>query len=440
MSKRTAALLPVALLLGALAVPASAQAPDLPLSGEPELVDRVLAVVGDSVVLQSEVEEQLLDLARAGQPLPQDPVELSRLRAEITNGMVEELVLLQAAARDTTISVQQQQLDQLVDQDLERRAQQFGGRRAMEQLLAREGLTWAEYRDVLMNQYRRRELIQVYLSKQRSRALPPVTEEELRAYFESQRARFQNRPATVTFRQIVVAPQASDSARLAARMRLEEIRQQILSGDDFAALARRHSDDPGTRELGGDLGWFRQGRMVDAFDRAVFAMRPGQVSGVVESPFGFHLIKLEKVKGAERQARHILITPERDSLALSRAETVAEEIARAVRAGASLDSIADLHHDASEQAEVGPAPRDELPDPYGQALAAAEEGAVVGPLTLASGAVTKLAIVRVEDVSEAGEVAFEDVRPNLRRELQQQKLVAEVVAELRRRMHVDIRL
>ncbi|HUH11841.1 MAG TPA: peptidylprolyl isomerase [Longimicrobiales bacterium] len=438
MQKRTAALLP--LLLGALAAPAATQVPPVPLSGEPELVDRVLAVVGDSVVLQSEVEEQLLDLARAGQPLPQDPVELDRLREEVTNGMVEELVLLQAAARDTTISVQQQQLDQMVDQDLERRAQQFGGRRAMEQLLAREGLTWAEYRDILMKQYRRRELIQVYLSKQRSRALPPVTEDELRAYFEAQRERFGNRPATVTFRQVVVAPQASDSARMAARARLEQIRQQVLAGDDFAALARRHSDDPGSRELGGDLGWFRQGRMVEAFDRAVFAMRPGQVSGIVESPFGFHLIKLEKVKGAERQARHILITPELDSLALTRARERAEEVARRLREGGSLDSLAALHHDAAEQGEVGPYPRDELPPPYGEVLGSADEGDILGPVTLGDEGVTKLAVIRVEDVSEAGEVSFEDVRANLRRELQQQKLVAEVVAELRQRMHVDIRL
>lgn len=441
MHKRTAALLPILVLVGASLTPATAQAPpSIPLSGEPELVDRVMAVVGDSVVLQSEVEEQLLDLARAGQTLPQDPVELDRLRAEILDGMVDELVLLQAAGRDTTITVQQQQLDQMTDRELERRAERFGGRRAMEELLAREGLSWGEYRDVLLRQYRRRELIQVYLSKQRSRAMPPVTEQELRAYFDAQRARFEDRPATVTFRQVVVAPTASDSARAQARARLEGIRQEVLAGEDFATLARRHSADPGSRELGGDLGWFRQGRMVDAFDRVVFTMRPGQVSGVVESPFGFHLIKLERVKGAERQARHILITPEMDSLALTRAQARAEEVARSARAGTPLDSLADVHHDSSERTEVGPFPRDELPAPYGEVLASSEEGAVVGPVQLEGEGLTKFAVIRVEDVSQAGEVSFEDVRPNLRRELQQQKLVTEVVAELRRRMHVDIRL
>src|SRR5690606_7857965 len=138
---------------------------------------------------------------------------------------------------------------------------------------------------------------------------PPVTEDEVRAYFEAQKEMLGRRPASLTFEQVVVAPRPSDSARTAARERALEILRELREGADFAALARRHSNDPGTREQGGDLGWFRRGDMVPQFDSAAFALRPGELSGVVESAFGFHIIRVDRVRGAERQARHILIRP-----------------------------------------------------------------------------------------------------------------------------------
>lgn len=423
------------------AVPAGAQAQQQPIGTElqPELVDGVIAVVGDSVVLRSEVQEQLIDMARAGQRLPEDPVAMERLQRRVLNGIIEELVLLQAAAEDS-IEIPQQQVEEMADETLRGREQAFGGRRPFEEALRREGMTYSEYRDLLVRQLRRRELIQTYLQKQRTRAMPPVTEDELRAYFEAQGDRFGERPATVSFEQVVVAPEPTDSARAAARAEIEEIQRQLVGGEDFSTLARRHSDDPGTREQGGDLGWFRQGRMVKAFDEVVFGMRPGQVSGIVETPFGFHLIKLEKVKGAERQARHILISPAVTDADREEARLTAERVAEQLQAGASIDSLIARHHDDTEQSEIPPYPRDQLPPPYDQLLAESGEGAVVGPVQLAEGAQAKWAVVQVQDVAEAGEVSYEDVRAGLRRELQQQKLVAELVEQLRRRMYVDIRL
>jgi hypothetical protein len=124
-----------------------------------------------------------------------------------------------------------------------------------------------------------------------------------------QRGRLGQRPATVSLQQAIIKPQPSDSAKAAARRRATEVLEELRRGGDFEVLARRHSQDPSASQ-GGMLGWFRQGQMVRPFEMVAYAMRPGDVSGIVETEYGFHIIKLEKVRGPERQARHILIRPE----------------------------------------------------------------------------------------------------------------------------------
>ena len=99
----------------------------------------------------------------------------------------------------------------------------------------------------------------------------------------------------------------------AARAKAEEILRRVRAGEDFAALAGQFSEDPGSRAQGGDLGWFGRGMMVKPFEDAAFALKPGEVSEVVESPFGYHIIKLEERRGGqagaaeEVHARHILV-------------------------------------------------------------------------------------------------------------------------------------
>lgn len=437
-----------------LAAAAAAQEPDLPQpplpdAGErvPQLLDGIAAVVGDSIVLRSQVDEQLVDLARAGQQLPSDPVALDALRDEVLKTLIDELVLVQAALQDSVV-VPEEEIQDRVDAEIERVEASYrsqGGAPAMQAALQREGLTLDEYRSLLATRFRKRETIGAYLRQMRqTRGYPPVTERDVREIYEEQKDQLGQRPATVSFRQVVISPTPSEEARATALEEIRGIRDELAAGADFATLARRHSDDPGSRQRDGCLGWFRRGVMVDEFEDVAFSMQAGQVSGIVETPFGFHIIKLDRAKGPERSACHILVRPEVDDADRAAARALADSVASALRGGGDLEAIIEAHHDDAEESRVGPFPRNlmEQQQPaYAGAIAGAEVGDILGPIQLddPSGG-EKFAVVVLTDVSEAGEFSYEEAAPTLRQQLQDQRLFQEVVGELRERMYVDLRL
>ncbi|HEX7050505.1 MAG TPA: peptidylprolyl isomerase [Longimicrobiales bacterium] len=418
-----------------------------------QVVDRVVAVVGDSVVLQTDLAEEVLRMvAASGRPMPTDPETLDALYQRALEARINELLLLQAAIRDS-ITVSDEEVDQMVDDQISRQSQAFGGEGALEAALREQrGLTLAEYRAELANLIRRQGMVDRYKSQlQTTRKPPPVTEAEAREYFETHRAEFAEQPATISFEQVVVPPRASDSARAAARAEAEDLLRRLREGEEFERLAKRYSDDPGTRERGGDLGWFRPERMVPAFARVAFALPPGAISNVVETMFGFHIIKVEKVKGPERQARHILITPEMTPEDVERAAATAREVAEKMRAGTPLDTLVAEYGNPFLQGgggplppRVGPIPIDQLEGPYATALADPKEGAVLDPFLLPdqNGGPGQWVVIRITEFNESGEYSWDDpqLRAMVRSAIERQRLVEEVLRELRERTYVDLRI
>jgi peptidyl-prolyl cis-trans isomerase SurA len=433
-------LLRTAVIALVLAAPVTARAQEPAQAQEPELVDRVVAVVGDSAILASDIAEQIERRRAMGQPIPTDPAALDALRRQELDMLVNEMVLLQAAQRDSII-VTDADVQAQVNATLTEQERRFGGRAALEAALAAEGTTLEAYRRTVAEGVRRAGIRQQYQARiQRDRRPPPVRESEVREFFEARRGELGRRPATIEFEQLVVKAAPSDSARAAALAEAEQALAELRDGQDFAAVARRFSDDPGTREQGGELGWFRRGRMVPEFERAAYALRPGQVSGIVETAFGFHIIRVDRVRGPERLARHILIRPEITQADQARTRGRAEEVAAALRSGASLDSLATLYHDPAEQSRVGPVLQDSLPAPYVTELRGRAAGEVVGPFRV-PGTGEAFAVARVENVTSAGEYTYddEDLRAQIRSFLQREKLMEEVLGELRDRTYIDIR-
>lgn len=426
-----------------LAAPATVSAQAVPTSPS-DIVDRLVAIVGDSVVVQSQVQEEIQRMALTGRTVPQpgDP-EYEEVFRNVLDQYVDQLLVLQAASRDSLIQVDEEAVDEQVNERINQLTEQFGGRPAFLQALSSEALTLAEYRDILRSQIRTERIRRLYLQRQLGDGAPvSVTEDEMLERFQEVRGTLGQRPRSLTFRQVVVAPEATEDAVAAARAEAEALLDSINAGADFAELARAHSDDPGSVDAGGDLGWFRRGQMVREFEDAAFALFDGQVSDVVESDFGFHIIKVERYRAGERQARHILITPERTEADIARAREVAEQVAEQARSGASMVELFDEYSDPSAPDSVTIAFEQlgELPPAYGQ-VRTASQGSVVGPLQYEAGpGETRFAVVKVEEIREAGSYTFEDLRPQIAAQLQQDKQIERLLEQLRERTYIDIRM
>jgi parvulin-like peptidyl-prolyl isomerase len=241
-----------------------------------------------------------------------------------------------------------------------------------------------------------------------------------------------------------VAPEPTPLARAAAYARAESALAEVRSGADFSTVARRLSDDIGSRERGGDLGWFRRGAMVQAFDRVAFRLRPGQISDIVSTPYGYHIILVDRVQPGEVKARHILITPVVTARELDAARVIADTVSARLRAGADFDSLYALFADTAEQKTIGPMPRAQLQE-RGPFYAAAIEGVSPGDITPVfalspeDSLRTKYAVIRVDDVQPERAYTFEEVREQVRQNLQSEKAVRDYIRGLRRQTYVSIR-
>ncbi|HEV8358058.1 MAG TPA: peptidylprolyl isomerase [Gemmatimonadales bacterium] len=411
------------------------------------VIDRIVAVVGSKAILQSHVEERLLQDFPQGKGLPRSPDSLRILRRELAEVLVNEELIVQEAERDTTIKVLDEDVTKSVDENVKATRARYPTEDQYRKDLRASGFdSPEEYRSWLTEQQRRRLLMSKLMSKLRSggklKTVAP-TEREIREYYEKSKGSFPPRPAMISFRQIVIAPPPKPAAKARARAMADSILTELRKGADFVAAAKRYSMDVGTSEAGGEIGWVRRGQGLDLhFEDVAFALRPGVVSDPVETPFGFHLIQVQRSQPAEVQVRHILIMPAVDTADADSARRAAETVRGLVERGASFDSLQRIWHDKGEEREVIGFPVDSLPASYREAIGETPEGklsrvfrleAPVDPLR------SKFAVLLVITRIPAGEARYEDVKERIREGLADQLTQQRYIERLRRATLVEMR-
>jgi peptidyl-prolyl cis-trans isomerase SurA len=391
------------------------------------------------------VDEEIFSRQAQGLKLPETPQALAALRREVIQGVVESELLVQQAERDTAVKVTDQEVAEGVEQQIRKIRSNFSTEAEYASELRKAGFqTPDEYRRWLGDQQRRSVLQNRLIEKLRSDGtLKPVipTDREMRAYFETQKGALEKRPATLSFRQVLVPPRPSVEARQAAYQLADSIARALRQGGDFAVAAKRFSQDSASREQGGSLNWFRRGVMVPEFERVAFGIKPGVISDPVETAFGFHVIQVERAQPAEVQARHILIMPEITEAEVDSARRLAESVSTALRNGAPIDSLQRLYHEKGEEREGKDIPVTKLPAAYAQALANADEGTVVPPFPVPGGnGRTRFAVVQVTSRRPEGDVRYEDVRDKIRAQLGEQLAIRRYLDRLRKSSYVEIRV
>ncbi len=432
-----AAVAPLSLAAQIPAAAASNVPPSLP-------IDRVVAIVGDQPLLWSDVLTAINQRRTQGLQLPTDSAAQAALARSVLGDLVDEEILVQKA-KEMKLEVTDADITSAADRQIKQARAQFGSDEEYRNELRKAGLgTPEEYRKGLIEQYRRQNLQQKAFAELRKQAKPVnVSDEEVTAAFEKSRSDLQKRPATVTFRQIIVAPHASAAAKAKAKARADSLLAEIRKGGDFEQIAKRESMDPGTKQLGGDLGWNRRGSgLVPEFEAMMFALRPGEISPVIETAFGYHIIRVDRVQSAEVKARHILIAPVIDSADVTAAKVEADSVAAQWRRGVPYDTLVKKHHDPTEEKGVlQPFPRDSLPASYNAALAGAKAGDITNPFQLANPrGQPKFAVIQVVTATDAGEYNQNEIRDQIRAQLSEERSIRQLLDELRKKTYVSIRM
>jgi peptidyl-prolyl cis-trans isomerase C len=241
----------------------------------------VLATVNGTDITEGDIQA-LLDrfLAQMGGRIP--PGQFEAALPHIRENLVNELIMRQIM-RDAVAAAGIELTDEEYQADLAELAEALPEGVTVQEYLEANGAS----EDELREQMKMRRLLLA-----QANTAPKPTDEEIRAFYDENRDGF-SQPESVTASHILIAfePNDDDAAKAAKRERLAGIRQQILDGADFAEMASANSDCP-SKANGGDLGQFGRGQMVPPFEDAAFSQEPGQVGDIVETSFGYHIIKV----------------------------------------------------------------------------------------------------------------------------------------------------
>jgi parvulin-like peptidyl-prolyl isomerase len=431
--------------------PAVPAAPTTPIS-----LDAIIAVVGDQPITRFDLREALLAKIQRGEVKePTDSASDAALQRDVLDDLIQDELLIQKA-KDLKIEVLDAEITPDVDRQVKDTRARFPNESEFRNALAKASLgTPEEYRRFLMDQFRRQLTRQKVLRKlnQDGKIVPiNVTEAEITAEFEKAKEFIPKKPATVTFKQIVIAPQATAAAREAARLKAEAVLAEIKAGADFEKLAKRESMDLQTRETGGDIGWARRGDNLPEFDRWLFgssflaALSPGQVSPVVELPFGYYIIRVDRVQPGEVKAHQIVIAPKIDSLDVARAQKLADSVEKLWKSGVPFDTLAKKYHDYAGKEETSimtPWVRDSLPVSYQKAFLLRKPQDVVTfqiPGSSQRPDVPKFVVAQLLTAEEAGERTLDEMRSAVRSELSQRGGIRRYIDSLKKQTYVAIHL
>ncbi|CAN5576726.1 hypothetical protein BH09GEM1_BH09GEM1_44380 [soil metagenome] len=409
-------------------------------------LDRVVAVVGDVVITQSNLQERIIQKRQDGVRLPADSAGWHAFLLTVVGEIVDEELLI-LKGKELKIEVPDADVNSTVDKQYKEVRKKFSSDAEFRSELQKAGYgTPDEYKKFVADGIRRSETVTRTIRKLREDgkiAQANVTDAEVAEAYERNKAAMPKREASVTWRQVIITPKPSPAAKEVARVKAESILAELKAGADFEKLAKRESMDPGSKDNGGDLGWNRRGRMVPIFDRWMFALTPGVLSPVVETPFGFHIIRVDRAQPAEVKARHILISPKVDSLDVARAKLEADSVVAALRAGAPFDSLAKKHHDFASGEEttlLTPFPRSQLPPAYQTAFADKNAKDVVEfPIAGNTNVPSKFVVAQIASVETGGDVTLAEVKERFRARLAEEGGIKRLMEGLRKGTYVSIR-
>lgn len=270
-----------------------------------EVLDKIVAVVDNEFILKSELDFQTNMVAAQRKLDPESP----ELKRQILNAIIEEK-LIYAQANFDSIIVSDEEVSSRIDYQLKIFQQQYGSIERVEQIY---GMSIEKIKRELRDEVQKSLMIQKLQEKKFHSV--EASRREVETFFSEYKDSIGAIPEKVKISHIYKNPKASAVIKDKYRKFAQAILDSLKSGADFAEMAKRYSEDPGSASQGGDLGFVKRGVFYPEFEAVAYSLQTGQISDVVESPVGFHIIQLMERRGESIKTRHILIKIKMDEQA-----------------------------------------------------------------------------------------------------------------------------
>lgn len=424
-------ILPALIIFSAIGTPRGALAED---------IDRIVAVVGNEIILLSELDEEVYMAHLRDELDLQDAASVHSYRATVLDALVEAKLLL-ATARREGLRATREEVDRAVESMIRDVRSRFPDEAAFERQLASEGSSLEKlrkgYRSKLDEQIVVRQLVD-----RNVRSRVTVTESDARAYWDAHRDQIPPVPSLLHLRRILVSMNGSAAMDSAAIERAGIVLRRIDAGEDFGTLARVFSEGPAAAK-GGDLGWFQSDDLEPLLGNALRGLKAGETTPVVVTSRGAHIIRVDDVRedGAQRLRQIIFLRDEAAARASARAR--AESIHRRLREGADFATIAETESDdpttAPRGGDLGDVPAEALSPEYRARLEPLAEGELTDVIEDKDAFV----IFRLDGRTGERPATFDEMRDRIMEILQQEKgkvFYDELLAVAREKTYVELRL
>lgn len=293
---------------------------------ERQLVDQIIAHVNDNIILKSEIDQKVADYIRQSRVQGQSIDFSKELWYSFLENEIDNYVLLEKAEIDS-ITVSNNEVDMRMDERIQGLIQQAGSEQALERAFGKSIIQIkADFREDF-----RKQMITQKVQQQKIQAIK-ITRPEVREFFESIPAdSLPTIPEQVSLSQIVVVPPPFEDAKQSSYKLAVQLRDSIVNhGVSIEELAERHSDDPGSGKNGGLLPLMALDELVPEYSAAAANLEPGGISEVVETQFGYHIIRLNRRVGDRIETNHILIAVDSEQVdeeyAINRLNTIRDSI------------------------------------------------------------------------------------------------------------------
>ena len=278
-------------------------------------IDKIIAIIGDEIVLRSEVENQYL------QYISQGVTSNEELRCEILEDLMTQKLLIFSCKQDS-ISVTKEEIEQEVETRVNYYVDQIGSIEKVEQYFEKDIYQIKKVLSELVEDQFLIQRMQSSITKD-----VKITPFDVNEYYEKiDKSELPFIEDRYKLSQIIVKPKMSEDQINKLTDRLNAFRKRVLNGEDFKVLAALYSDDPGSANNGGEIGFVSRGTFVPEFEKVAFRLKKGEVSEIVKTNFGYHIIQLIERRGDQVNVRHILLKPKYSSTSLQNARLKIDSI------------------------------------------------------------------------------------------------------------------